>query len=143
MIVAHEITKGWRTGSYRRVKPGPLDLSAFDDVNNVCVARDLEKAGAMFEPSTKGAGSRAQGAAQVRARLENTRRPENGPREHPGLFISASCHFWLDLVPTLPVDPSNPDVVDPNACDHCFDYTAYAVRFDTSPGIRSFRIGGI
>jgi hypothetical protein len=45
--------------------------------------------------------------------------------EEPGLFIFATCPQFIRTVPTLPRDLANPDDVDSDKEDHCYDMGRY------------------
>lgn len=111
------------------VKPGPADSSIFDEVNGNCIAKDLAKKGAKFVPADKGPGSRKQGWEQMRKYLKDAKRPEDGPRENPGLFVFRTCKEWLRCVPPIPRDESDLDDVDSDVEDHNADETRYRVRW--------------
>jgi hypothetical protein len=141
-IVKREVEWGWRSedGSRCRVKRGPADTGIFDENNGVCIANDFEKPvvyngvrhrGIIWESASKGPGSREQGWEQVRRWLKATKRPENGYREIPGLFICSNCEHWLRTVPVLPRDEIKIDDVDTEAEDHCGDETRYRLRYES------------
>lgn len=151
-IIEREIRWGWRTsdGSKCRVRKGPADTSIFDDDNGVCIATDFEKAvlvngvkhrGIVWERADKGPGSREQGWEQMRKRMKASKRPPDGYREFPGLFISKECSQWLRCVPSLPRDEKKIDDVNTEAEDHAGDETRYRLRFE-SRKMKSGRIGG-
>lgn len=112
-----------------RVKPGPADSSIFDEENGNCIAKDLEKAGAKFVPADKGPGSRKQGWEMIRKRLEDAKKPSEGVRERPGLFVFSNCKEWLRCVPPIPRDEDDLDDVDTEVEDHNADETRYRVRY--------------
>jgi hypothetical protein len=141
-IVQREIEWGWRAedGSKCRVKRGPADTQIFDENNGVCIATDFEKKvlykgvhhhGIEWERADKGPGSREQGWEQMRKRMKATKRPPNGYREIPGLFISTDCVQWLRCVPVLPRDDVKLDDVNDEAEDHNGDETRYRLRYET------------
>jgi len=148
-IVEYEIKRGWRdaTTGKSKIKRGPADTGIFDDVNGVCIANDFEKPvmvqgrnlpGIVWEKADKGPGSREQGWEQIRKRLTATKRPPNGYREIPGLFIMKEANargvpvlnHWIRTVPGLPRDEKKIDDVDTEAEDHVGDETRYALRFE-------------
>ena len=67
----------------------------------------------------------------MRKRLKATKRPKNGYREVPGLFICTVCVHWLRTVPTLPRDDKKIDDVNDEAEDHTGDETRYRLRFES------------
>lgn len=149
-IILYEIKRGWRPadGSSRgRVMAGPADTGIFDNVNNVCLADDMEKPvtingvlhrGIFWERADKGPGSREQGWEQIRKRLYAVKRPPDGYRETPGLFIvkeKGIINHWIRTVPGLPRDEKHIDDVDTESEDHVGDECRYALRFDFQPVI--------
>jgi len=141
-IKRHEITRGWRTpGGKSRVKAGPADSSIFDDLNGHCVAGDFSANRVEWEKADKGPHSRVLGADQVRKRIKATKRPPDGYRETPGLFICEGCAQWLRTVPTLQRDAKIIDDIDTESEDHIWDAMRYRLRFDSRPLMTSRRIG--
>jgi hypothetical protein len=153
-IIEYELKRGWRdtaTGK-SRVKRGPADTGIFDNDNNVCIADDFEKPvqingvnypGIYWERADKGPGSREQGWEQLRKRLQATKRPPNGYREIPGLFIveedNSRINHWTRTVPGLPRDEKKIDDVDTDAEDHVGDECRYALRFEGRWFVKPFR----
>lgn len=61
-----------------------------------------------------------------------------------GIFVTQDCPNWIRTVPTLPMDTRTMDAVDPNAEDHSFDATCYALtEYYRDAGISVFRPSGI
>ena len=84
-------------------------------------AMTFRKAGLAFRPWWAGKGSRTAGALLVKAALENDQ-----------LAVFSSCEHWIRTVPTLEPDPLDPDDVDTEAEDHCFDATKAGLMRRTS-----------
>lgn len=122
---------------YTQVKPGPADGSIWDDVNGVCIARDLgrrrtidgvSRKGVKFSRADKSPGSRKGGWELMRIAIANAHPPENGyPREEPGLFVFRNCDQFIRTVPSLPRDSVDMDDVDTEAEDHIADESRYVV----------------
>ena len=72
--------------------------------------------GIVWEPSSKGPGSRVQGLHEVVDRLANG-----------NLKVFDSCKHWLRTVPSLPADPKRIEDIDTSAEDHLFDATRYGL----------------
>jgi hypothetical protein len=152
-IIEREIRWGLRDANaqWTRVSRGPADSSIFDEATNgseITIASDFEKpcmingvkhSGIFWEKADKSPHSREQGWEQIRKRLKATKRPEDGYREIPGLFISSECVHWLRCVPVLPRDEKKIDDVDDESEDHNGDETRYMLRFET----RSMRSGRV
>jgi hypothetical protein len=144
-IIEYEIKRKWRdavTGK-SRIKRGPADTGIFDDVNGICLATDFEKPvlihgktfpGVVWEKADKGPGSREQGWEQIRKRLMATKRPADGYRETPGLFImlvdGERINHWIRTVPSLRRDEKKIDDIDDEAEDHSGDACRYALRYE-------------
>lgn len=75
-------------------------------------AQTFRSHGLAFRPWWAGPGSRAAGALLVKQALEQDQ-----------LAVFSTCEHWLRTVPTLEPDPDNPDDVDTEGEDHCFDAT--------------------
>jgi hypothetical protein len=143
-IIEYEVKRGWRMqdGKRGRVRRGPADTGIFDKVNNNCIADDFEQpqlvwgvkfGGIVWEYADKGPGSREQGWAAIRKRMQAVMRPENGYREFPGLFIMQEenvVNHWIRTVPGLPRDEKKIDDVDTDAEDHVADECRYALRYE-------------
>lgn len=85
----------------------------------------FRKHGLTFRPWWAGKGSRVAGALLVRQALELDQ-----------LAVFSTCEHWIRTVPTLEPDPDNPDDVDTEGEDHCFDATKAGLmrRTSTPPG---------
>lgn len=108
----------------KRVKPGAADSSIYDTVDEVSIADNMAAEGIKWTKADKRPGSRKAGADKLREVLEATLEQ---PMESPGLLIFNTCRKWIELVPPIPRDESNPDDVDTEAEDHNYDETRYAL----------------
>ena len=120
-----------------KVRPGPADAAMWAAENGVCIADDIARGGASFIPSDKSSGSRKAGAEMMRkymqASLEN-------PKESPGMYVFETCRQFIRTVPVLPRDEDNPDDVDSDAEDHCYDESRYYLMTpERDPTIVRFR----
>lgn len=116
-------------GIQNRVKAGPADTNIFDDYEpSKSYAGDMERAGIRWEKADKGPGSRKQGWSQIRKYLSNARPPDEGFREHPGLFVLEWCTDFIRTVPTLPRCDKDLDDVNTDAEDHAGDEVRYRLR---------------
>lgn len=84
-------------------------------------AQTFRKAGLAFRPWWAGPGSRKAGAMLVKQALELDE-----------FAVFSTCEHWLRTVPTLEPDPDDPDDVDTEAEDHCFDMTKAGLMRRTS-----------
>jgi hypothetical protein len=121
--IARQIKAMEEASPYKgRLLPGPADSQIFDVVNGTSIADEMARQGIRWQAAQKGPGSRRQGAQLIRQRLKASRQ---WPMEDPGLFIFSSCRQWLRTVPTIPRDGKNPDDVNDESEDHCYDMTRY------------------
>lgn len=142
-MLATDISRGIidrerRWGILGRVKAGPADSAIFSAENGNCIATDMEQkvrlddgfvsSGVKWLPADKRPGSRKTGWEQLRKALNNAKKPKEGVREKPGLFVFNTCHQFLRTVPTLPRDEKDLDDVNTNAEDHIADEVRYRVR---------------
>lgn len=133
-IVEREI----KMGIYGRVRAGPADSSIYDVENGVSIGLDMEKKvrlddgrtynGVKFVPADKRPGSRKTGWELMRKMFKDAKKPEQGIRENPGLYIFSNCQHFIRTVPVLPRDEKDMDDVNTDAEDHIADETRYRVR---------------
>lgn len=116
-----------------RVNAGPADSAIFDaDPGKDSTAHGIN-AGYhgkqtlanrdIFIESDKTPGSRVRRLQALRRRLQaaTAERPEE-----PGLSIFSTCtDGFIRTIPVLPRDDRNPEDVDTNAEDHCYDEVGY------------------
>jgi hypothetical protein len=116
-----EIEGGFSPG----VKPGPADTEIFNpNVDGPSIADTMEQNGVKWVKADKSPGSRKLGAERLR-HLLTALIPDHV--ESPGLYIFDSCRHWLRTVPTLPRSERNPEDIDTDAEDHCYDETRYRI----------------
>lgn len=125
---------------HERCKAGPADASIFKTENGVCIANGLQKPQFVggrkyhvsFVSSLSAPGTRKLGWAVMRERFlaVNPCETRVGPREFPGLFVTARCDQFRRTVPVLPRDmDKDPDDVDTNTEDHIADEARYMTVF--------------
>ena len=141
-MVAQDIAKGiiereLAMGYHERIKAGPADASCFAEEGGVCYARDLmkkiqvkgQKRRISFVRSNSAPGTRKMGWALMRERFIAAL-PGSGPREFPGLFVTARCEQFRRTVPVLSRDmDKDPDDVDTDTEDHIGDESRYMTVF--------------
>lgn len=109
--------------------PGPAD----NQIRNVIMSdidtieTQMQKAGIRWTASDKGKGSRAVGLQLVRDRLFNSIEFARIGDAKPGLYVTSNCRYCIATIPMLPRDELNPDDVDTEAEDHCYDTWRYRV----------------
>jgi hypothetical protein len=158
-LLATQISKGivereLNMGYYGRVKPGPADASIDDVVNGNCIAEDMQQRvvvngqrykGVTFDTSRayKAPGTRKLGWEKLRQAIFNAQPSDDGPREHPGLFVFRTCQDgFIRTVPVLPRSKKDLDDVDTEAEDHTGDETRYVV-LSTGENFSSGRATGL
>lgn len=157
-MMNHQIAKGiiereLAMGIHKLCKAGPADASIFKTENGICYAGELMKPqfvqgkrrSLKFVSSNSGPGTRKLGWGLMRERFLAIVPEEGhqGPREFPGLFITARCEQFRRTVPVLPRDmDKDPDDVDTDTEDHIGDESRYMVVFT---GVRrgSGRVSGV
>lgn len=142
-MTAEEIAKGMverhlKWGIHGTVAKGIADAAIFTVENGHSVELSMKKKvrmdngqeypGITWSPSDKKPGSRKLGWQAMRAYLTNAKKPPNGPRELPGMFIfGQQCPDWIRTVLSLPRDPDDMDDVDTEAEDHAGDESRYFI----------------
>lgn len=140
-MLATQISKGivereLKMGYHGRVKAGPADNSINNVENGNCIASDMRKKvrvngkeykGVIWSRSIKSPGSRKNGWEKMRVAIWNAQ-PDNGPREHPGLFVFRNCQDgFIRTVPTIPRSVKDLDDADTDAEDHVADEARYVI----------------
>jgi hypothetical protein len=125
------------------VKAGPADGAIYNsDDTGRSIADDMKKHGVHWVEADKSPGSRVAGAERIRQYLKACL-PVKGdgglelPMESPGLFVFENCTQFIRTVPVLPRDEDNPDDVDTEAEDHCWDALRYRILAKARPGAPS------
>ena len=83
--------------------------------------------GVLWTRADKSPGSRKLGWEAIRQMLKNAKRPPDGARDKPGLFVFNTCTEWIQNVPVIPRDGKDPDDVDTEANDHQADSARYRI----------------
>jgi len=84
-------------------------------------AEIFRKQGIKFRPAWAGKGSRAAKAMEIMRLLENDQ-----------LAVFDTCRHWLRTVPTIGPSDDDPDDVDSESEDHCWDATGMGIMRHTS-----------
>lgn len=116
---------------------GLLDSAAFADTGQGKISRgkQLNALGCNWSPVEKWPGSRKHRAQNLHKLLANM------PDGRPGIRIFAHCYNLIETLPTLPRDRRDPECVDTDGDDHCFDSLTYGLQWrDLRPS--KTRIGG-
>lgn len=109
-----------------RVKDGPADSSIFDaeDEDSDSIFDRMKNAGVTWEKANKKPGSRVDSASKIVEMLEAVK---SFPMEGPGLYVFDCCTQTIRTIPELPTSTTNPDDVDTDAEDHCWDMMRYRI----------------
>ena len=78
-----------------------------------------------YFPCKKGSGSRVAGLEIVREYLHGSILDKFHQRENKGIFFFNTCSHTIRTLPTLVRDEKNPEDVDTNGEDHCYDVIRY------------------
>lgn len=87
------------------------------------IADEFRRAGVRFSRARK--GSRIAGWQLMRRLLVDA-----GKTDVPGLYISRSCRYFWQTIPSLPRDPRRIEDVDSRGADHAADACRYALSYD-------------
>ena len=119
------------------------DTSIFNPSTNdysASTAKDLERAGCVFEPANK---ARVLGATQMLKMLLAAKPPDDRPREEPALFITENCVNLLRTLPNMQRADDDPDDVSTEGDDHCYDSLRFFLMREQTPAARIGRIDQI
>ena len=107
---------------------GIMDSAAFNEVGLTGPEKTgrgqiMNRQGARWTRAQKGPGSRLARVNLLRELLKVN--PNTG---RPGIIFFKSCRNLIETIPTLPVDPDNPEDVDTDAEDHAYDALTYGLQ---------------
>lgn len=99
---------------------GVLDDACFSNQGSQSgtIADEFRRSGVSFKRAKK--GSRLNGWNTLRTLMAQAGQPDV-----PGLYISKSCAYVWETLPSLPRDPRNPEDLDTRAIDHAADAIRY------------------
>jgi hypothetical protein len=103
---------------------GVMDSAAFSDVGTGRPGRaqQMNEHGCNWKPVEKGPGSRVLRVQLMHKMLAVNPRDPNGL---PGIRFTPNCTEAIRTIPSVPVDPDNPDDIDTDSEDHAFDSVTY------------------
>lgn len=106
------------------IRYGVLDSSLWHNRGEVgpSLAEQMIIRGCKWRPSDRSKGSVLAGKNEVHRRLSID--PDTG---EPSLFIMDNCRNLISQLPALPLDKSNPELVDTHAEDHLYDALRYGL----------------
>lgn len=136
MIYNCEQEAYWR----HRVHPGPADNAIFaeDRPGVPCIADEMLKENISFTRSDKSPGSRVQGTALMRSRLDASLRKDP---EHPHIYVFNTCYNTIRTIPNLENDSKNIEDIDTKGEDHIWDVFRYKL-LSSAMEITTGRLGG-
>jgi len=121
-----EREKTWMQNNtfHSQPRPGPADnqISNIREIDVDTIEKKMSDEGIRWTQSNKSPGSRKHGLELMRERLLAATRGEGA-----GLYFMQACSASLDTLPSLPRGEKDPDDVDTNAEDHCYDEARYRV----------------
>jgi hypothetical protein len=147
-IAERIVEKEKSMGIYDRCDPGPADGSIWNELNGMCIAREMENVGVDWVPASMIKGARVNGWELIRVRLNNCLpatesvggKTEPWVMEDPGFFVfDRALHpdptrtrfgdndQFKRVFPYAPRDPEDMDDVDTDSEDHIPDEVRYRV----------------
>jgi hypothetical protein len=101
------------------------------------LAEQMVTQGCRWRPSDRSAGSRISGKNELHRRFQV---PEAFGDEiaQPGLVIFHSCINIVSQLPTIPLDPKNPEDVNTKSEDHLYDALRYGIMSRPRRGLFDF-----
>lgn len=122
---------GWISGV---VLSGPADGQIYQETRTDVdtIADVMAKADIRWVKADKSPGSRTNGLALVRQRLET--------EEGPGLYFMNHCRAAISLLPVLPRDEKNTEDVDTDAEDHLYDDVRYRVLAGSNRTAKTIKV---
>lgn len=129
-LTAKEVARGIWEREKERIKYRVADPACWnqqirkDKTLGPSVAEDMGAEGIHL---LKADNNRLLGKLQFHERLRLEESEKEGEEGRPQFVVFHTCkHFWR-TVPQLREDPKNPEDVDTNGEDHCYDETRYAM----------------
>ena len=142
-MTARDIAKGVaareRSMGLKYVSPGVADASIFDNINEMCLADEMEEEGITWEKANKRPGTRKVGLMLMLQLFQNA---TSQYKELPAMYIWKNCTNFIRTIPVLPSLEGDPDDIDTKSEDHIYDETRYRV-LDTGFSYDEISIGGV
>ena len=102
------------------------------------LAEQMVLQGCRWRPSDRSAGSRIAGKNEVHRRLQIQEDVDED--NTPGMVVFHSCINLVSQLPSIPLDPKNPEDVNTKSEDHLYDALRYGVMSRPRKGIFDFTI---
>lgn len=118
---------------------GILDSSAFGDTgqqNAIPRGAVMNQMGLNWTPCAKWSGSRIAGAQHLHRMLAINKRTRQ-----PFLRFFRHCTNAIEILPSLPRDPKEPEDVDTDAEDHIYDALRYGLQWKRSGAQKKKLVG--
>ena len=119
---------------------GVLDSSCWHKRGDTgpSLAEQMILQGCRWRPSDRSAGSRIAGKNEVHRRLQVQQDIDED--NTPGMVIFHNCINRVSQLPSIPLDPKNPEDVNTKSEDHLYDALRYGVMSRPRKGIFDFTI---
>ena len=119
---------------------GVLDSSCWHKRGDTgpSLAEQMILQGCRWRPSDRSAGSRIAGKNEVHRRLQVQQDIDED--NTPGMVIFHNCINLVSQLPSIPLDPKNPEDVNTKSEDHLYDALRYGVMSRPRKGIFDFTI---
>ncbi len=120
---------------------GVLDSSCWHKRGDTgpSLAEQMILQGCRWRPSDRSAGSRIAGKNEVHRRLQ-IQEDNYEDEDVPGMVLFHSCVNLVSQLPSIPLDPKNPEDVNTKSEDHLYDALRYGVMSRPRKGIFDFTI---
>ena len=116
---------------------GPADGQIYNTINkdDPTIAEYMKTAGVEWVRADKSKGSRINGLEIMRDMFRAAVRGEGR-----ALYIMTRCRYSVALVPTVPIDPNNPDDVDSDSEDHLYDAYRYGALYQPVSYVQHIKV---
>jgi hypothetical protein len=101
------------------------------------LAEQMITQGCRWRPSDRSAGSRISGKNELHRRLQ-VQESFGDEIAQPGLVMFHSCINLVSQLPTIPLDPKNPEDVNTKSEDHLYDALRYGIMSRPRRGLFDF-----
>jgi len=101
------------------------------------LAEQMIVQGCRWRPSDRSAGSRISGKNELHRRFQ-VQEAFGDEIAQPGLVIFHSCINLVSQLPTIPLDPKNPEDVNTKSEDHLYDALRYGIMSRPRRGLFDF-----
>ena len=103
------------------------------------LAEQMITQGCRWRPSDRSAGSRIAGKNELHRRLQ-IQEGFGDVEEQPGIVFFHNCINLVSQLPSIPLDPKNPEDVNTKSEDHLYDALRYGVMSRPRKGIFDFTV---